>query len=61
MKKLDTITAINTKAIANLTNISKFNIVLSRDKFQQITKDIMWLHFNNLRYINSKLAHKLFT
>ena len=59
VKKLDTNTAINNKDIANFTTIIKHNIALSRDKFQQMTRDIMWLNFNNLRYVNSKLAHKL--
>jgi hypothetical protein len=48
VKELDTINAINTKANTNFTTIIMLNIVLSRDKFQQITKVIMWLNFNNL-------------
>jgi hypothetical protein len=43
VKKLDTITAIKIKTIEYLIAIIKDNIVLSRDHFQQITKDIMWL------------------
>jgi hypothetical protein len=45
VKKPDPIAAINTKASANLTTIIKDNIVLSRDKFQQITRYIMWLNY----------------
>jgi hypothetical protein len=48
MKKLYTITATNNKDIADFTTIIKHNIVQSRDKFQHITRDIMWLNFNNV-------------
>jgi hypothetical protein len=44
VKKLDKITTINADAIANLSSIVKDNIIQSHDKFQQITRDIMWLN-----------------
>jgi len=45
VKELGQIIPINTEASANLTTTIRDNILLSRDKFQQITKEIMWLHF----------------
>jgi len=44
MKKLDKIVAINADASANLSSIVKNDIIQSRDKFQQIACDIMWLN-----------------
>ena len=45
MKKLDTVTGINSQAIANLTNVSKDKLVHTHEEFQNITKDLAWLHF----------------
>jgi len=44
VKRLDKMTAINADAIANLSSIVKDNTIQSHDKFQQITRDIMWLN-----------------
>jgi len=44
VKRLDKIIAINADAIANLSGIVKDNIIQPHDKFQQITRDIMWLN-----------------
>ena len=45
VRKLDTVIGINSQAIANLTTVIKDNLVHSHEKFQNITKDITWLHF----------------
>ena len=45
MKKLDTVIGINSETISNLTTVIKDNLVHSHEKFQNITKDITWLHF----------------
>jgi hypothetical protein len=39
MKKLDTVTGINSQATANLTTVSKDNLVHSHEEFKNITKD----------------------
>ena len=44
-KKLDTVTGINSQAIANLTTVIKDNLVHSHEKFQNITKGLARLHF----------------
>jgi hypothetical protein len=44
IKKLDATAEINTNAIANLSNIIKHNMIQSHDKFQRITRDVMWLN-----------------
>ena len=43
VKKLGTATEVNAEAIANLSCIVKDNIILSHDKFQKLTRDLMWL------------------
>jgi hypothetical protein len=45
VKKLDTVIGINFQAIANLTSVIKNNLIHSHESFQNITKDIAWLHF----------------
>jgi len=45
VKKLDIVMEINSQAIANFTTVIKDNVVHSHEKFQNITKDIAWLHF----------------
>ena len=45
VKKPDTVTGINSEAIANLTTVIKNNLVHSHEKFQNITKDLAWLNF----------------
>jgi len=40
VKKLATVTGINSQAIANLTTVIKDNLVYSHEKFQNITKDL---------------------
>jgi len=44
IKRLDDITNVNVEAIANLSGILRDNIIRSRDKFQEITRDILWLN-----------------
>ena len=44
VKKLYTVAAANAEAITNLSNIVKNNIVKSHDKFQGITRDILYLN-----------------
>ena len=44
VKKLDIATRVNNFAIANLSNIVKNDIIQSHDRFQQITRDILWLN-----------------
>jgi hypothetical protein len=47
VKKLSTATEINVDAIVNLSYIVKDNIVQSHDKFQQLTRDLMWLNITD--------------
>ena len=42
--KLDTITSVNADAIANLSGIIRDDMIKSHDKFQEITRDILWLN-----------------
>ena len=44
VKRLSTSTDVNAKAIANLSSIVKDNMIQSHDKFQEITRDLMWLN-----------------
>jgi hypothetical protein len=44
IKKLDATAEINANAIANLSNIIKHNMIQAHDKFQRITRDVMWLN-----------------
>jgi hypothetical protein len=44
VKKLDTMTRINTNTLTNLSSIVRDMIVQSHDRFQQLTRDIMWLN-----------------
>jgi len=44
VKKQGTATEVNAKAIANLSSIVKDNIIQSHDKFQELTRDLMWLN-----------------
>ena len=44
IKKLDTITSVNADAIANLSGIIRDDMIKSHDKFQEITRDILWLN-----------------
>ena len=44
VKKLDTATRLNNFAVANLSNIVKIDIIQARNRFQQITTDILWLN-----------------
>jgi len=45
VKKLDTVTGINSQAIENLTAVIKDKLVHSHEKIQNITKDLAWFHF----------------
>jgi succinate dehydrogenase hydrophobic anchor subunit len=44
IKKLDTVTSVNSHAIANLSGILKDVLIRSDDRFKQITRDILWLN-----------------
>ena len=44
IKRLYEITNVNVEAIANLSGILRDNIIRSHDKFQEITRDILWLN-----------------
>ena len=41
-------TSLNTESIANLSSIVKDSIIQSHDKYQQFTRDILWLNFTFL-------------
>ena len=45
IKKLDTATHVNTNTIANLSTIVKNIVIQSYDKFQETTRDILWLNY----------------
>jgi len=44
VKKLNTAVKIDTEAIANLSNIMKDKMIQSHEKFQQVTRDMLWLN-----------------
>ena len=44
VKKLGIATDINAEAISNLSSIVKDSIIRSHDKFQDLTRDLMWLN-----------------
>jgi hypothetical protein len=44
VKKLYTLTGINSQAIANFTTVIMDNLIHSHKKFQNMIKDIAWLH-----------------
>jgi phospholipase/lecithinase/hemolysin len=44
IKKLDTICSTNVQAITNPSSIVKDVVVKSHDKFQEVTRDILWLN-----------------
>jgi hypothetical protein len=44
VEKLNKITTINADAIEDISNIVKHDMIKSHDKFQQITRDIVWLN-----------------
>ena len=46
IRKLNSITNINTDAIANLSSVVRDAMVRSHEKYKQITKDIMWLNIS---------------
>jgi len=50
IKKLDTVTSVNSHAIANLSGILKDVMIKSDDKFKQITRDILWLNVTMYNY-----------
>jgi len=41
-------TSLNTESTANLSNIVKDSILQSRDKYQQITRDLFWFNLTFL-------------
>jgi len=44
VKKSDTVTRRNNIAVANLSNIVKYDIIKSHDRFQEIARDILWFN-----------------
>ena len=50
MKKLDTAAGVNGMDIANLWSIVKDIVIQSRNKFQQITHDILWYNVTIRNY-----------
>jgi len=46
IKKLDSDTSENAELIANLSSVIRDNIITSHDRFQQITKDLLWLNLS---------------
>jgi len=44
VKKLDSLSAVNTYAIANLSSIVKEKLMNSHEEFRQVTREIMWLN-----------------
>ena len=44
IKKLDSDTSENAELIGNLSSVIKDNIIRSHDRFEQITKDFLWLN-----------------
>jgi hypothetical protein len=50
VKKLDTVTSVNSHAITNLSGILKDVSIKSEDNFKQITRDILWLNITMYNY-----------
>ena len=50
IKKLDTVTRMNSHSIANLSGILKDVMIKSDDKFKQIARDILWLNVTMHNY-----------
>ena len=44
LKKLDTATKVNANAVANLSSIVKDIVIESYERFQETTRDILWLN-----------------
>ena len=44
VKKLDSLSAVKTDAIANLSSIVKENLMNSHDQLRQVTCDLMWFN-----------------
>ena len=45
VKKLDTATKVNANAVANLSSIVKDIVIESYERFQETTRDILWLNY----------------
>ena len=48
VKKVADTESLNTESIANLSSIVKDSIIQSHDKYQQFTRDLLWLNFTFL-------------
>jgi len=48
VKKVADTASLNTESIANLSSIVKDSILQSHDKYQQFTRDLLWLNFTFL-------------
>jgi RNAse (barnase) inhibitor barstar len=46
IKNLDSLTDLNANAITNLSSIVKDMVMQSHDRFQEVTKEIMWLNIS---------------
>jgi hypothetical protein len=46
-KELDTVTAIHTESIVNLSSVLKDSLIRSHDQYQQIIRDILYLLSHN--------------
>jgi len=44
MRKFDSLTELNANSITNLSSIVKDFVIQSLDRFQQVTRDILWLN-----------------
>ena len=44
VKKVADTMSLNTESIANLSNIVNNSIIQSHDKYQQITRDLLWFN-----------------
>jgi hypothetical protein len=47
VKDLSASTKLNSEIIANFSNIIRENIVQSHDRFQQVTRDLLWLNITH--------------
>jgi hypothetical protein len=53
VKKLDSLSAVNTEATENLSSIVKENLMNSYDQFRQVNRYLMWL--NVTEYAQSEI------
>ena len=56
MKKLDSLSAVNTDAIANLSSFVEEHLMNSHEQFQQVTRELMWLNVTVCAYSEIYMA-----